>query len=75
MLNCLSMFTKVNLVLAIMALATAAYADCTTPAGVEGQIIYNSTAKMLQFCNGTNWIDMAYFEMSSVWRHMVENLA
>lgn len=36
-----------------------ARADCTSPAGVEGKIIYNSDHKVAQFCNGTDWIGMA----------------
>jgi hypothetical protein len=35
-----------------------AHADCTGPAGVAGQIIYNTTFSVMQYCNGTNWINM-----------------
>lgn len=35
-----------------------AYADCTGPAGLEGQIMYNSTHKIMQFCDGTDWWSM-----------------
>jgi hypothetical protein len=35
-----------------------AHADCTGPAGVAGQIIYNTTFNVMQYCNGTNWINM-----------------
>ena len=35
-----------------------AYADCTNPAGTEGQQIYNTTYNAMQFCNGTNWVAM-----------------
>ncbi|MFT3941557.1 hypothetical protein [Rhodopseudomonas sp.] len=31
--------------------------DCTNPVYPEGQIIYNSTARVVQFCNGTKWIN------------------
>lgn len=34
-------------------------ADCANPAGVESQIVYNADYKVLQFCNGTDWISMA----------------
>lgn len=32
-------------------------ADCTNPDFPEGQIIYNNTARVVQFCNGTKWIN------------------
>lgn len=35
-----------------------AKADCTTPAGVEADMYYNTTYKRVQFCDGTNWINM-----------------
>lgn len=36
-----------------------AQAACVNPAGLEGEKIYNSSEKMMQFCNGTNWVAMA----------------
>jgi hypothetical protein len=36
----------------------AAKADCTTPTGVEADMYYNTTFKRVQFCDGTNWINM-----------------
>jgi hypothetical protein len=35
-----------------------AHADCSGPSGVAGQIIYNTTFNVMQYCNGTNWINM-----------------
>ena len=35
----------------------AALADCTNPVGVTGETIFNSTVGLLQFCNGTVWIN------------------
>jgi hypothetical protein len=47
------------LVIAFMLFAAqSAYADCTGPAGLEGQIMYNSTHKIMQFCDGTDWWSM-----------------
>ncbi len=43
----------------VLALPGLAHADCTTPDGVEGQMIYNTTAKMMQYCNGSSWVNMA----------------
>lgn len=34
----------------------AAVAACLSPAGNEGELVYNSTHKVVQFCNGTVWI-------------------
>ncbi|HEX2839925.1 hypothetical protein [Hyphomicrobium sp.] len=49
-------------VVALLALSMlsplAAKADCTTPAGVEADMYYNTTYKRVQFCDGTNWINM-----------------
>jgi hypothetical protein len=36
----------------------AAFAACTSPAGTEGEFIYSVDYKVLQFCDGTNWIGM-----------------
>jgi len=33
-------------------------APCSNPDGVEGEIVYNTTYKVAQFCNGTHWISM-----------------
>lgn len=35
-----------------------ALATCVNPTGTEGRLIYNSTSKVVQFCDGTNWIGM-----------------
>src|SRR4051812_7596126 len=35
-----------------------AIAACTNPTGAEGQIIYNTDYKLMQFCNGTLWVGM-----------------
>ncbi|OYX98878.1 MAG: hypothetical protein B7Y80_14335 [Hyphomicrobium sp. 32-62-53] len=34
----------------------SAFAACTNPAGDEGNIVYNGTHKLIQFCNGTLWV-------------------
>lgn len=36
-----------------------AYADCSNPSGPEGNVVYNKDFKVMQFCNGTQWISMA----------------
>ena len=35
-----------------------AHAVCASPAGVAGEIIYNSANKVMQYCNDTAWIAM-----------------
>ena len=49
---------RVLLVAVLGAAPSLAHADCTGPAGVAGQIIYNTTFSVMQYCNGTNWINM-----------------
>lgn len=36
---------------------TSAFADCTSPAGVQGERDYDSTNQVLMLCDGTNWIE------------------
>lgn len=38
--------------------AAPAHAVCNTPSGVAGQIVYNSTGKIFQYCNDTIWVTM-----------------
>ena len=42
----------------LLCVPSYAYADCTNPAGTEGQQIYNADHSTMQFCDGTNWIAM-----------------
>jgi len=39
--------------------ASAGHAACTSPAGVEGEVIYNTDYATMQFCDNTSWISMA----------------
>ncbi len=52
---------RIGLALAMLMLALwgrgALAAGCSTPPGNEGDIIYNSTYKVVQFCNGTQWVN------------------
>lgn len=48
-------FAVVVLALAVPATAQAA---CITPAGDEAKIVFNTTSKQFQYCDGTNWIAM-----------------
>lgn len=45
-------------VLVFLLLATPARADCANPVGAEGDQLYNADYKVMQFCNGTQWIAM-----------------
>ena len=35
-----------------------AHAACSDPVGSEGQMVYNTTYKTVQYCDGTNWWGM-----------------
>lgn len=37
-----------------------AWAVCTLPDGVEGEIIYNQDVKVVQYCDGTRWIGVGW---------------
>ena len=39
-------------------MAGNAFAACTSPPGTEGDQFYNTTYHTMQFCNGTNWMNM-----------------
>jgi hypothetical protein len=49
---------RLGLLLCVLACfsAGAVYANCTNPAGVERDIVYNNDYHTYQFCNGTNWM-------------------
>jgi hypothetical protein len=50
-------FIRVTLWLVLLVVSTpAAWAVCSNPSGNEGEIVYNSTYKVPQFCNGTDWV-------------------
>ncbi|MBI1272908.1 MAG: hypothetical protein GC131_02340 [Alphaproteobacteria bacterium] len=46
------------LALAAVMMPGAAMADCDTPAGVAGEQFYNTSYNLMQYCNGTNWVNM-----------------
>ena len=52
------LFWALLMVVAAALIAPNAIAACTSPAGVAGDQIYNSTYNVMQFCNGTNWVNM-----------------
>ena len=35
-------------------------AKCSSPAGNEGDMIYNSASNVMQYCNGTNWVGFGH---------------
>lgn len=41
-----------------LSLASAAYANCASPNGEEGEMVYNLSYKTMQFCDGNNWYSM-----------------
>lgn len=38
---------------------------CANPAGSAGQMIYNTDHDVLQYCNGTDWVNTTYLEGSA----------
>ncbi|NCC23336.1 MAG: DUF1566 domain-containing protein [Alphaproteobacteria bacterium] len=42
----------------VFGLPASARADCLTPAGVAGEIVFNASHSLMQYCDGTNWIAM-----------------
>ncbi len=48
-------------ILALCLLTTGqAYAVCSSPAGVAGEIEYDTTANTFEYCDDTNWVDMKH---------------
>ena len=35
-----------------------AHAQCTVPNGVAGEQFYNTTHNVMQYCNGSDWVNM-----------------
>ena len=46
------------LILAMLVSPSSARAACSSPAGGAGDIVYNGTQKLFQYCNGTDWTRM-----------------
>ena len=44
-------------VLLMTAMIGTAVAACTNPAGEAGHVIFNTTVKTMQYCNGADWIN------------------
>ena len=46
------------MILTITLQASGAWAACSSPAGKAGDIIYNETEHVFQYCNDTDWVGM-----------------
>jgi hypothetical protein len=46
------------LAVSFLLLAGEAEANCTGPSAIAGTIIFNTTYNVMQYCDGTNWINM-----------------
>lgn len=51
---------RIAVFLIAMLWAGCAWAVCTLPSGVEGEIIYNRDVKKVQYCDGTHWIGVGW---------------
>lgn len=45
--------------LSLSSVPIKAYADCVSPEGIAGKMLYNADYSTYQFCNGTSWVSMA----------------
>ena len=62
--------TLLTCVIACLAAGPAYGGTCSSPAGNETNIIYNSAYHTYQFCNGTNWIP---YQAGSTWLYQAAN--
>ena len=46
------------LTLLTLAVTSVAHAQCALPHGVAGEQFYNTTHNVMQYCNGSNWVNM-----------------
>ena len=53
-----SVYFAFAVILSLFIDAQNAFADCVSPAGVEGNVVYNDDYNVVQFCDSTNWIRM-----------------
>ncbi len=51
-------FFALFLLLSFLLAPAAANAACTNPAGVAGDQIYSSNYNVMQYCNGSSWVNM-----------------
>jgi hypothetical protein len=47
------------LLMGLLALANTARADCSSPAGIAGDIIYSANYNVPAYCNGSSWVTLA----------------
>lgn len=50
------MFRFLALTLAVLFMPAMAYAACSSPAGVAGEMYYNTSSDVYEYCDDTNWI-------------------
>lgn len=51
-------FTSVCFFVATLSVSSVSYAACVTPDGNAGEIVYSSTHKIFQYCDGSGWRKM-----------------
>lgn len=63
--SCRTALTILGLIGLISFFAPASFAaNCSSPNGIEGAIVFNSDEGILQYCNGTNWQALGAFSAS-----------
>jgi alpha-tubulin suppressor-like RCC1 family protein len=55
------------LILLIIFAPSVARADCASPTGVAGKIIFDASSTYMQYCNGSNWVKFPKTEPASGW--------
>lgn len=54
-----AMMRALLLLLGLLTLANTADAACATPTGAAGDMTYSTSANVMAYCDGTNWVSMA----------------
>ena len=54
-----------NALLAVFMLSSNAFAACSSPSGVAGELIYETGNNVVQYCNGTNWVNTGFKNASA----------
>lgn len=53
-----------SIVVCFIFVSSHAYAACSSPAANEGEVVYTSDWRLMQFCDGTNWVPMTGYGKS-----------
>lgn len=57
----------IALILLILLAPSVARADCVSPAGTAGKVVFDDTTASMQYCNGAAWVKFPKFDPPSGW--------